>query len=222
LADPTGVVGTEYSYEPFGLATITGTPTANAFEYTGRENDGTGLYHYRARYYHPILQRFISEDPISSGGVVHTVCLLLARIGGAPMLHAYAYVDNDPLGWTDPLGLLKYKGGVPPATGSLKYILECTEGCVGRELTLTSTHERDRPFNREHKAGIAADIRYDPAIAGKVLCCAAECGAGFGLDEGKRPIKGRTTAANIHVQIPPGKLGGRGDLPKACRPGVYP
>jgi hypothetical protein len=25
----------------------------NEFRYTGREGDGTGLYYYRARYYHP-------------------------------------------------------------------------------------------------------------------------------------------------------------------------
>ena len=31
---------------------------------TARENDQTGLYYYRARYYDPTLKRFISEDPI--------------------------------------------------------------------------------------------------------------------------------------------------------------
>ena len=36
----------------------------NSYQYTGRENDGTGLYFYRARYYAPALGRFISEDPI--------------------------------------------------------------------------------------------------------------------------------------------------------------
>ena len=44
----------------------------------------------RARYYHPGLQRFISEDPIGfRGGDVN----------------AYAYVGNTPLNTTDPLGL---------------------------------------------------------------------------------------------------------------------
>ncbi|MBI4690152.1 MAG: hypothetical protein HY754_07785 [Nitrospirae bacterium] len=31
---------------------------------TEGENDNTGLYYYRARYYSPELHRFISEDPI--------------------------------------------------------------------------------------------------------------------------------------------------------------
>ena len=39
-------------------------PVTNPFQYTGRENDATGLYYYRARYYSPTLRRFISEDPL--------------------------------------------------------------------------------------------------------------------------------------------------------------
>jgi hypothetical protein len=44
----------------------------------------------RARYYHPTLQRFISEDPIGSAG-------------GGPNL--YAYVADSPINSRDPLGL---------------------------------------------------------------------------------------------------------------------
>jgi len=34
------------------------------FTYTAREQEETGLYYYRARYYQPGIGRFISEDPI--------------------------------------------------------------------------------------------------------------------------------------------------------------
>src|SRR4030043_800737 len=64
LTDETGAVRTKYSYDPFGNVTISGEASDNPFQYTSRENDGTGLYYYRARYYSPELQRFISEDPI--------------------------------------------------------------------------------------------------------------------------------------------------------------
>ena len=37
------------------------------FAYTGRELS-TGLYFYRARYYNPQLQRFISQDPLGYAG----------------------------------------------------------------------------------------------------------------------------------------------------------
>lgn len=59
LTDSTGTVQTQYTYEPFGAASTTGPASSNTYQYTGRENDGTGLYYYRARYYGPIYQRFI-------------------------------------------------------------------------------------------------------------------------------------------------------------------
>lgn len=51
LTDSAGTVATEYTYEPFGATTETGATSGNTFQYTGRENDGSGLYYYRARYY---------------------------------------------------------------------------------------------------------------------------------------------------------------------------
>jgi RHS repeat-associated protein len=62
LTDATGTETTSYTFEPFGTTTPSGAASDNAFQYTGRENDGTGLYYYRARYYHPQLQRFTAED----------------------------------------------------------------------------------------------------------------------------------------------------------------
>jgi len=82
----------EYTYEPFGKTSTTGSSNANSYQYTSRENDGTGFYYYRARYYSPGLQRFLSEDPIGFwGGDVNL----------------YGYVSNDPLGFNDPFGLDK-------------------------------------------------------------------------------------------------------------------
>jgi len=95
LTDSAGTLQTEYTYEPFGVTSTSGTPNSNPFKYTGREDDGTGLYYYRARYYNSLLQRFISEDPIGlKGGDVNF----------------YAYVNNSPLVLSDPLGL----AGAPP------------------------------------------------------------------------------------------------------------
>ncbi len=89
LTDSAGAVQTEYTYEPFGITTATGAANTNPFQYTGRENDSTGLYYYRARYYHPVLQRFISEDPIG------------LKAGD---VNFYAYVRNNPVLFTDPSG----------------------------------------------------------------------------------------------------------------------
>lgn len=89
LTDGTGTVQTRYTYDPFGQTTASGQSSGNPIQYTGRENDNTGLYYYRARYYHPGLQRFISEDPIGLAGGINS----------------YTYVLNNPLRYIDPLGL---------------------------------------------------------------------------------------------------------------------
>ena len=92
VTDNAGAVQTEYTYEPFGKTTFSGTSNSSSYQYTGRENDGTGLFYYRNRFYHPQLQRFISEDPFKyhSGDV-----------------NLYAYVHNGPVSHADPYGLIE-------------------------------------------------------------------------------------------------------------------
>ena len=92
LTDSTGAVQTGYSYEPFGKTSLSGTPSSNPFQYTGRENDGTGLYYYRARYYHPGLQRFIGEDPFPGFQLM------------PESLNRYPYALNNPQSLVDPDG----------------------------------------------------------------------------------------------------------------------
>ncbi len=83
-----GSIDTGYTYQPLGTTTAAGT-NANPYQFTGRENDGTGLYYFRARYYSPTLQRFIAQEPIGFAG------------GGSNL---YEYVVNDPTDITDPKG----------------------------------------------------------------------------------------------------------------------
>jgi RHS repeat-associated protein len=90
VTDNAGAVQTEYTYEPFGRTTATGVSNSSSYQYTGRENDGTGLYYYRERFYHPELRRFMSEDPIGFQG---------------QDVNLYSYVFNAPVTFTDPLGL---------------------------------------------------------------------------------------------------------------------
>ena len=95
LADSSGALQTQYIYEPFGNTTSQGSPSTNPFQYTGRENDATGLYFHRARYNSPGFQRFISEDPIGFRG----------------RLNLFAYASNNPIRFKDSCGLKPAPGG---------------------------------------------------------------------------------------------------------------
>ena len=88
LTNDASTVTTTYTYGPFGTTTVTG-PSTNPFQFTGRENDGNGLYYYRARYYSPSHSRFLSEDPLEFDA-------------GDPNL--YAYVFNNPTNYIDSSG----------------------------------------------------------------------------------------------------------------------
>jgi RHS repeat-associated protein len=89
LTGTSGAITTQYAYEPFGNTSSTGATSSSSYEFTGRENDATGLYFYRARYYSPRLQRFISEDPIGFAG---------------GQINLNSYVGNDPVNRIDPMG----------------------------------------------------------------------------------------------------------------------
>jgi RHS repeat-associated protein len=80
-----------YGYSAYGQTTVSGHDEGNAIRYTAREDDGTGLTFYRARYYDPVLKRFIASDPIGLEGGINT----------------YAYVEGNPLSYVDPEGLVR-------------------------------------------------------------------------------------------------------------------
>jgi RHS repeat-associated protein len=82
----------------------------------------SGRYSW-ARYYHPDLQRFISEDPIGFGG---------------GDFNLYAYVRNNPLGNRDPLGLIgEAVCGALDGIGSS--LVSETQSLAGRKDGLAST-----------------------------------------------------------------------------------
>lgn len=83
-----GATVSTFTYEPYGNTTVSGN-AQNPHQFTGRDNDGTGLYYYRARYYSPKFGRFISEDPAG-------------LTGGANL---YRYALDSPFTFKDPFGL---------------------------------------------------------------------------------------------------------------------
>ncbi len=111
LTDPSGNTLAQYTYEPFGNTTVTGS-SASTYEFTGRENDGTGVYFYRNRYYNPTFQRFIRQDPVGF-------------IGG---MNKYAYAFGNPVNNRDPLGLWTFGAGL---TVNVQFGIINIEGSYG-------------------------------------------------------------------------------------------
>lgn len=91
VADETGEVTTSVDYDVFGATRINSGTLPDRF-FTGAEEDPeSGLLFLRARYYNPLIGRFIVKDPL----------------GITAGVNAYAYVGNDPVNYTDSQGLLE-------------------------------------------------------------------------------------------------------------------
>jgi RHS repeat-associated protein len=86
----TGSSTRNYAYSPFGATAGSGASSSNPYQFTGSQLDASGLYYMNARYYSPLLQQFISVDPLG------------VAAGNADV---YSYANNSPTNITDPLGL---------------------------------------------------------------------------------------------------------------------
>lgn len=96
LTDSAGEVTGRAEYTPYGVISHTSGAMDTPYLFNGaygvQTDFQTGLIHMRARYYHPWLGRFISEDPIQFDGGNNW----------------YAYCGGDPLMRNDPSGLVAF------------------------------------------------------------------------------------------------------------------
>jgi len=96
LTDEMGQLVWSANYDVYGrVSQLRSDKTDNRIRFQGQyEDEETGLYYNRFRYFDPEIGRYISKDPIG-------------LLGGS---NPYAYTTN-PVKWVDPLGL---QGGCPP------------------------------------------------------------------------------------------------------------
>jgi RHS repeat-associated protein len=93
MTNNSGTKVEETAYAPYGtMRSFTGTAVTN-YRYTGKEIDPeTNLYYYGARYYDPMMGRFITADSIVSD------------VYDPQDLNRYAYCRNNPMKYVDPDG----------------------------------------------------------------------------------------------------------------------
>jgi RHS repeat-associated protein len=200
LTGPSGNTLAQYTYEPFGNTTPSGS-SANPYQYTGRENDGTGVYFYRNRYYSPTLQRFMSEDPTGVAGGVNF----------------YAYVGNNPVSFVDPFGLDKnapnnetpwYKTCSAKAIGGgLLSIGIDAIGLIPEAEGFTKVFENEAGYQLARAVGNSAGYRgvvatqYGMSAVSQFKGGAAVIGGAFGL--GDTSVEGRiSTGLTVAGFIP--------------------
>ena len=104
LSDASGQIVETYAYDVYGKSEIRNSnnsvvsvsSVANQYFFTGRQYDAeTGLYYYRARYYSPVIGRFMQTDPV----------------GYSAGINWYLYCGNNPIMLVDPSGLCKIDYG---------------------------------------------------------------------------------------------------------------
>ncbi len=91
LTNAAGAVVNSYVYLPFGEKTVLSSSVTNPFTFVGQsgiQDEGSGLYLMRDRWYNPTLGRFQQQD----------------QSGLAPDANLYRYVVNSPVAFVDPLG----------------------------------------------------------------------------------------------------------------------
>ncbi len=90
--DGTGQLKNWYQYRPYGITLRRTVTDANRFEYTGKELDpelSMELDYFGARYYDPLMRRFLSVDPLANE---------------YPAWSPYAYTLDNPMNFVDPNG----------------------------------------------------------------------------------------------------------------------
>ncbi len=196
-----------YNYAPFGenIAPPFGSPAndpgnTNEQGYAGHIQDATGLTYMQARYYDPVIGRFLSPDPV----------------GYEDQLNIYAYVYNDPINKYDLNGMwaqVAIGAGVGALFGGFSYALSATPnsfnfkdmginmlagGAVGAITAAVPAGIAAGTLNFGSKVANVAASLGGAAAAGAVGSVATQATTGDGtVDYGEAAVAGAANATGV-------------------------
>lgn len=134
VLDDQGKVVERRDFLPYGSERLSDPVTASTetdHKFTGKElDDETGLYYYGARYYDPLIGRFVSMDPVSGDPK------------NPQSLNKYSYVQNNPVKYVDPTG--KYQKDVHY---DLTYYLGLMSGLSSDQAKTVAYYDEDTDHN---------------------------------------------------------------------------
>ncbi|MEY2493785.1 MAG: hypothetical protein QOJ45_277 [Verrucomicrobiota bacterium] len=102
MTDASGAVIGRASYGAYGEVLQKDAALTTSFLFNGQygvQTDESGLLYMRARYYSPLIKRFINQDSV------------LGSINSSASLNRFAYANGDPASLIDPFGLCAEKAG---------------------------------------------------------------------------------------------------------------
>ncbi len=129
LMNEAGVVTDSYFYDSFGNGLNGGQgQTLNPFKYAGQQQDESGLYYLRARYYNAGTGRFLSHDPEMGSG------------DDPISMHRYLYAGADAVNGVDPTGR-ETLTGMNVAMGIGQFLLVNAAFGAGTSVALPEARE---------------------------------------------------------------------------------